>query len=122
MTKKINIELELLFDKHESKDELIDDIQETILNNEAEFGERITTICLQMDPLAIYSDDSFQINDLQINDSEGNVYVQYDWTSYYGCSNANGGGTEEDHWEFQLDDNKLSFEIEIPEIRRYDEI
>ena len=118
---KLHIELELVFSRNAGEEELNEQIKDAILSNESKFSVRMARVCGKYDMRAELLDETLQVNDVDLSDSGGVVCVAYDYDAYYGCKDMNHCDAVEDEWEFRLDENKIIFDLELPERERNDE-
>lgn len=67
-----------------------------------------------------YCEDSFRIEHIEIGETPEDYFLNffYEWTAYYGCKDANTGGTEYDFIKFKYVGTELILTIdELPEDR-----
>jgi len=118
----LHIELEIYYDINDDKDVLLQNISDIIVDNETEFYKRMHKICIQYNDRANFLEESLEVQDINLENSEGIVEVSYDFDAYHGCKDIDQGDTVTDEWSFKLIGKSIIFDIKIPDLEREDEI
>ncbi len=116
----LHVEIELHCE-HQTEAELIECIKDAITSNESEFYELMGRTCRKIEMRAEISEESLEVSDVSMSASGGVVSVEYEYSAYYGCKDADHSDYLNDDWKFHLDNNKLIFDLSLPEVERYDE-
>lgn len=120
---KINLHVELTFDK----DSLVDEtfqvlVKRAIKENESKFYELMGRLAQTHDMRAELVENTLEVDDVSEDDAGGVVSVSFMYSVYYGCKDMDGSDCIEDDWEFRRDGNKLIFDLALPPEREPDEI
>jgi hypothetical protein len=138
---KLHVELSLFYSIDDLKDEdsmdeeecygdyifekeckFAQNIENAILENESEFNIYMNEVSTQYNIRALYMTGTLRVNEVRIilPSASGSVSVEYDYDAYYGCQDMDVSGSIDESWNFQIEGNKVIFDLEIPE--RDDEI
>lgn len=122
MMKSLHIELKFHCDIEDGEEILFEAITDAIVSNESEFNELMDRVCSKHDMRAELLGGTLQVHEVSLSGEGGIATVEYDYDAYYGCSDMDHGDGVQDDQKFRIEGNKLIFDLELPEIERYDEI
>ena len=138
---KLHVELNLLYDIedlkyedsmdddecyldyiYEKECEFTQDIEKAVLKEASEFKDYMGEVIAQYDMRGSYYIGTLEVNHVNISlpSGVGSVHVKYDYGVYSGCRDIDLDDTIDEDWSFQIEGNKVIFDLEIPE--RDDEI
>lgn len=119
---KLHIELELQYSLGDDEYLLTQNISDVVIENESEFNELMERVCSKYDMRAELLSETLQVHNVSLSGYDGVISVEYDYDAYYGCKDMDNGDGVQEEWKFKLKDNKIIFDLELPERERYDEI
>jgi hypothetical protein len=107
---------------HEKECEFKQNIENAILKEASEFEDHMGEVIAQYDMRGSYYTGTLEVNHVNISlpSGLGSVHVKYDYEVYSGCRDNNLDSDIDDDWYFQIEGNKVIFDLAIPE--RDDEI
>ncbi|MGF1735363.1 hypothetical protein [Photobacterium satsumensis] len=121
---KLHLEFEFKVADEEREEILENVVKDLIEVNVGSFNERMARVSTQYDMRAEVLTDTFEVKEVAINfdNDVGVASVEYDWDAYYGCKDMCGGDRIEDDWSFEIRNNTIVFDLNLPEDNRFDEI
>ena len=122
MSKYLKVELDLFYDISDEKDILYENISETIVYEQESFYQLLGLVAGTQDSRAVLLEDTLEVHDIELLNSDGTATVTFDYDSYNGCKDNPQGGTVEEEWKFKLIGKKIIFNLLLPELDRTDEI
>ncbi len=120
--KILHIELDLIGTKQDGDEVSTEEIKDAIISNESEFMERMAVLCSKSETRASLLEDTIAVEDICLSGNGGVASVVFEYEAYYGCKDADHSGEIQDDWEFDIIENKIVFDLEVPDLFRDDEI
>ena len=101
---------------HEKECEFTQNIENAVLKEASEFEDHMGEMIAQDDKRGSYYKGPLEVNHvyLSLPSGVGSVHVGYDYEVYSGCRDIDLDGHIEEDWSFQIEGNKVIFDLEIP--------
>ncbi|TLU61842.1 hypothetical protein FE810_13570 [Thalassotalea litorea] len=101
-------------------------IRELILghfhHHKKQLHEFMSRVCQLYDLRALVETESLSISDVKLDHNNGEVTVDYTWSTYYGCDGYSREKTMHERWPFKVKNNNIVFEMHMPELHVHHEL